>query len=240
VRKKTLLLNSSNLTVTTERESVATLPGGTTTRTLGVVETMTLSMTTGLSANGGKTTGLTTLVNGVGDPVDTGIATDGLVRGVDKDDLKVLVGGILVDPVAVQHTEIGALLTDTLFGGGAEGALVFELVDTLVDGLTIGGTLGNRSLATTTTDTDTVDDISLLGLVTQTTGLVGARGTRSTVNDIQLSEFPTSDTEKETGNIRLLLSGELFEILVGTHILNYCPWGKERLVNCFREMLESG
>jgi hypothetical protein len=106
------------------------------------------------------------------------------VRGVDKDDLKVLVGGILVDPIRVQHTEIGALLTNTLFGGGAEGALVLELVDTLIDGLTIGGTLGNGSLAATTTHTDTVDDISLLGLVTQTTGLVGARGTRSTVNDV--------------------------------------------------------
>jgi hypothetical protein len=217
------LLSSQNLTVTTEGEGVATLPGSATTRALGVVETVTLSMTTGLSADGGKTTGLTTLVNGVGDPVDTGIAADGLVRGVDKDDLKVLVGGILVDPIRVQHTEIGALLTDTLFGGGAEGALVLKLVDTLVDGLTVSGTLGNGSLAATTTNADTVDDISLLGLVAQTTGLVGARGTRSTVNDIQLSEFPTSNTEKETGNIRLLLSGELFEILVGTHILNYCP-----------------
>jgi hypothetical protein len=175
------------LTVTTERKGVATLPGSATTRALGVVETVTLSMTTGLSTDGGKTTGLTTLVNGVGDPVDTGIATDGLVRGVDKDDLKVLVGGILVDPVRVQHTEVSALLTNTLFGGGAEGALVLELVNTLVDGLTIGGTLGNGSLATTTTNTDTVDNVTLLGLVTQTTGLVGAGRTRGTVNDVQLS-----------------------------------------------------
>jgi hypothetical protein len=33
-------------------------------------------------------------VNGVADPVDAGITTDGLVLGVDKDDLVVLVGGV--------------------------------------------------------------------------------------------------------------------------------------------------
>jgi hypothetical protein len=208
-----------NLTVTAEGEGVAALPGGATTRALGVVETVTLSVTTRLSADGSETTGLTTLVNGVSDPVDASITTDSLVGGVDKDDLKVLVSGILVDPVGVQDTEVSALLTNTLFSGGAEGTLVLELVNTLVDGLTIGGTLGNRSLTTTTTNTDTVDDVTLLGLVTQTASLIGARRTRGTVNDIQLSVFPTSDTEKETGNIRLLLSRKLLEILVGTHIV---------------------
>ena len=54
------------------------------------------------------------LVNGLDDPVNTGIAADGLVLGVDKDDLKVLVGRVLVDPVRVEDTEIGAALADTL------------------------------------------------------------------------------------------------------------------------------
>ena len=69
------------------------------------------------------------------DPVDAGITANGLVLGVDKDDLEVLVGGVLVDPVGVQDTQVGAATANTLLSGGSEGTLVLELVDTLVGGL---------------------------------------------------------------------------------------------------------
>lgn len=69
------------------------------------------------------------------DPADTRVATDGLVLGVDKDDLVVLVGRVLVDPVGVQDAQVGAATADTLLGGGREGALVLQLVDTHVGGL---------------------------------------------------------------------------------------------------------
>jgi hypothetical protein len=72
------------------------------------------------------------LVDWVDDPVDTGIATDSLVLRVDENDLEVFVGGVLVDPVCVEDTQIGAATTNTLFSGGTERTLVFELVDTLV------------------------------------------------------------------------------------------------------------
>jgi hypothetical protein len=74
-------------------------------------------------------------VDRVGDPVDAGVAADSLVLGVDQDDLEVLVGRVLVNPVGVEDTQVGAAAADTLLGGGAEGALVLELVDTLVGGL---------------------------------------------------------------------------------------------------------
>ncbi len=50
----------------------------------------------------------------VADPVDAGIAADGLVEGVNKDDLVVLVGGVLGNPVRVQHTERGDQAAHTL------------------------------------------------------------------------------------------------------------------------------
>jgi hypothetical protein len=74
-------------------------------------------------------------VDGLCDPVDTRVAADGLVLGVDKDDLEVLVGRVLVDPVRVEDAEVGAAAADALFGSGFERALVFELVHTLVGGL---------------------------------------------------------------------------------------------------------
>ena len=101
----------------------------------GVVVLVTTAETTALLAGGGKTTGLAVLVDGGDDPVDAGIAADGLVLGVDKDDLVVLVGRALVDPVRVENAQVGAAATDTLLSGALEGALVLELVDTLVGGL---------------------------------------------------------------------------------------------------------
>lgn len=53
---------------------------------------------------------------------------------VNKDDFEVFVGRVLVDPVGVEDTKIGAAAADTLFGGGTKGSLVLELVHTLVGG----------------------------------------------------------------------------------------------------------
>ena len=72
------------------------------------------------------------LVNGVHDPIDTAVAANGFVLRIDEDDLEVLVGGVLVDPVGVEHSQVGAAAADALFGGGFEGALVFQLVYALV------------------------------------------------------------------------------------------------------------
>lgn len=105
---------------------------------LGLGVAVTLVETTGLLAGGGEAAGLAVLVDGVDDPVDAGVDADGLVLGVDENDLVVLVGGVLVDPVGVQDAQVGATAADTLLSGGLERALVLELVDTLVGGLTCG------------------------------------------------------------------------------------------------------
>jgi hypothetical protein len=75
-------------------------------------------------------------VNRVDNPVDAGIATDGLVLRIDEDDFVVLVGRVLVHPVRVENTQIRTTAADTLLCGGAEGALVLKLIDTLVRGFT--------------------------------------------------------------------------------------------------------
>ena len=101
----------------------------------GVVVPVALVEAAGLLAGGGEAASLAVLVDGVDDPVDAGVEADGLVLGIDEDDLVVLVGGVLVDPVGVEDAEVGAAAADALFGGGAEGALVLELVDTVARGL---------------------------------------------------------------------------------------------------------
>ena len=120
-----------HLTVAPEGEGVVPLPGLPPSSS-GVVELVSTAETTALLAGGGETAALAVLVDGLDDPVDAGIAADSLVRGVDEDDFVVLVGGVLVDPVGVEDAEVGAAAADTLLSGGLEGALVLELVDTLV------------------------------------------------------------------------------------------------------------
>ena len=70
----------------------------------GLVVSVTLAQTTRFLSSGGETTRFTVLVNRVNDPVNTSIATDGLVLRVDEDNLEVFVGRVLVDPVGVQDT----------------------------------------------------------------------------------------------------------------------------------------
>ena len=129
-----LATRSTHLAVAPEGEGVVPLPG-LPPASSGVVVLVSTAETTRLLAGGGETTALAVLVDGLDDPVDAGIAADGLVLGVDEDDFVVLVGRVLVDPVRVEDAQIGAATTDTLFGGRLERALVLELVDTLVGGL---------------------------------------------------------------------------------------------------------
>ena len=129
---------STSLAVAPEREGVLLLPG-LSAAGAGVVVLVALVDTTGLLAGGGETTSLAVLVDGVDDPVDAGIAADGLVLGVDQDDLVVLVGRVLVDPVRVENAQVGAAAADTLLSSRLERALVLELVDTLVGGLSCEG-----------------------------------------------------------------------------------------------------
>lgn len=58
-------------------------------------------------------------------------------------------------------------------------------------------TLGDRLFPVTTADTDAVDDISLLGLVTEAASLVRARGTGSAVDDVKLTILPAPTYGKD-------------------------------------------
>lgn len=188
-----------------------------TTAGLGVVEQVTLGNTSGLLTSSSKTSGLSVLVDWVDNPVDSWVSSDGVVRWVHQDNFVVLVGGVLVNPVRVQDSQVGSSSADSLLSGDSQGLLVLELSNTLVGWLTVGSTLWNRSLSATSSDSDTEDDETLLGLVAQSSGLVWSGRSRSSVDDVLLSVLPTSDSQQESGDIGLLLSLQLFQVFVGTH-----------------------
>lgn len=182
-----------SLTVSAHGLGVASLPGGSVGTTDGVVGAVTLdSEATVLSASRGEASSLAVLVHGVHDPVDARVVSDGDVLRIHKDDLEVLVGGILVDPVRVQHTQVVAVAASALLSDTSQVANKLQLVDTLVLGLTVDDTLVVGSLAATAANSHAVDDIALLGLVSQLVGLVSAGGASHSLDLLGLTVLPCS------------------------------------------------
>ena len=103
-----------------------------------------------------KSPELTVFVHRVTDPVDPRVVTHCVVRRVNQDDLVVLVGRILVEPVGVDDSEAAQFPSSTLLSNGTLAPLELELGDSLVCGLTIHNSLWHWPLASTTSHTDTV------------------------------------------------------------------------------------
>ena len=154
-----------------------------------LVVAVTLALTPALLARGSETSCLAVLVDRVDDPVDAGVSSNGVVRWVDGNDLKVLVHTVLVDPVAVQDSQVSALLAHSLLGNATQTPLVLEVVHTVVDGLAVCCTLGDVLLAVTTSNSDSVDDESLLGSVRWKWGPVRSRSL-TTATDRRSSPVP--------------------------------------------------
>ena len=183
----------NNLPVTTHGLGVATGPGGLGGTTHRVVGSVSLDTeTTGLASGGGDSASFAVLVGGVADPVDAGVVADGNVCGVDADDLVVLEGGILVNPVRVKHTEVHGVATGTLLSDRSQVTVELEVVDTSVHGLSVNNSVGDRSLATTAANSDAVHAESLLGLISELVGLVGTGRARELHDLVSLTVLPGS------------------------------------------------
>jgi len=206
------------LAVPPELLGVPVLPVGAARRSLlhGLVSL--LVHASGLLAGGGESAHLTVLHLDGADPIDAGVTADGLVGWVDEDDLVELEAGILTNPVRVEGAQVRALAGDALLSNRLVSAASLDLGDaTRVSGLTVDATLGGVTLAATTTDADTVDDVSLLRLVTNSSRFLRARRSLALLDDGKLTELPGAHTHDEADDFALLLSPKLFEIFVGSH-----------------------
>jgi len=156
----------------------------------------------------------------VGNPVDSGVVADGVVGGIGKDDLKVFVGSVLGNPVGVQNSETSEGSADSFLSLGSKVSSGLELVDTNGGGLSSDDTLGNRSLSSSSSDTHSVDNIALLGLVAELAGFVRARGSVDSGDYWKLSVLPGPHSENEVHEIGLFLSPQFLEVFVGSHVVN--------------------
>jgi len=161
-----------------------------------------------LLARAGEASSFSSLVDGVADPVDLRVVSDGIVSGIDEDDFKVLEDSVLSNPVGVQDSEGLESSADAFLGNRLQVLLVLEAGDSDGAGLSVNSALLDRSLAASSADTDSVDDESLLGAVAESAGLLDARGLAGAVDRGQLSVFPVTDTTDETEDFALFLLPE--------------------------------
>lgn len=104
---------SIGLTISAQVKTVLAAPGGTTRSSDGLSVTVSLAQAARALASRGESAQLAMLLNRVADPVDLGVAANSVVVWIDANDLEVLVGGILSDPVGVQNTESTHATTNT-------------------------------------------------------------------------------------------------------------------------------
>merc|ERR1719309_628871 len=199
----------SSLSLPAQLETVLPEPGSPPRASLCLVELVSLTKATRLLASSSQAPELPVLLDGSAHPVDLGISPDSRVVGVDHDDLKVLVGGVLSDPVGVEDPETLEPPPNSLLSDGLK--VPFRLR------LTIGTALGDRPLPSSPPHGDPIDDESLLGLVPQPPGFVRSSGPRGTVHLGELPILPTPDPEQIAHHIALLLPVEFGDVLVGAH-----------------------
>ena len=194
-----------------------------------------LSETSVLAAGRRETSEFAVLVYWFRDPLHARIIADSIMHRVDKNDLIILVGQILVHPVRIEHTEVSALAAHTLLSDGAEVTSRLLLVDTLILWLSVNNALAVRSLASTTADSYTINDKALLSLVSESVSLLWAERSIDAVDFWKLAVLPSTDTEEKPHSVRLLLTPKLFNITVGTHSLCYCFNHEELWLSTFRD-----
>ncbi len=197
----------SRLTVTLEPLRVSVEPGSTRASTLDTIGPMsTLAQPTCLPSGAGETPTLAMLVNGVDDPIDAWIIAYPEMGGINQDNFVIFHGRVLIDPVGVEDTQVCKFAAGLLLGHGLEVALELDLFDTLIFGLTKDHTTMVGTLASTATDATPNNDVSLLGLVAKTVGLVGTSGAVDAGDFGTLAVFPSADAKEETEGVTLLVT----------------------------------
>jgi len=210
------VLSTRCLSLSSESEGVSSLPGGVGGATDGVGVLVTLADTSGVLASGGEASHFAVLVDALGDPLELGVVADGVVVGVDENDFEVLVGGVFTNPVRVHDSERATVSADTLFGDGLESSGELD-EDTHVGGLTHGGSLGNWLLSSTSADLDSVNDEALSGLVSESSGLFRSSWLGSSVDGVQVSVLPDTNSLQVSHSVRGLLAPNFIHVLVCAH-----------------------
>jgi len=125
-----------------------------------------------LLACGSKTPHLAMLVHWVGDPVDARISANRLVEWIHQNDFIKFEHCVSSHPIRIQHPQVAATSACPFLSNRSQIAVEFQSLHTLIGGFSVHITVVDLSLPATTSYTHSVDNIALLGLVAESSGLV--------------------------------------------------------------------
>merc|ERR1712166_48131 len=140
---------------------------------------------------------------------------------INKDDLEEFVSGILSYPVRVENSKVGALSSNLFFSDISVGSGLLLFLDTKMNWLTVDNTLVDCSLSSSSSDSNSVDNVSLLLLESEGSGFIESRWSGDSVDNWKLSILPASYSKDKSDNIRLLPSPKLLQIFVCTHFFMF-------------------
>ena len=109
-----------SLSISSKRDGVSSKPACSVRRSDLRFSMSLNSQTSSLLASRCQTSQFSVLVDGIADPVNLGVVSDGLMASIDEDDFVVFVGSILSNPVRVEDSEATNLSTDSFFSDGSK------------------------------------------------------------------------------------------------------------------------
>jgi hypothetical protein len=130
------------------------------------------SKTSGRFTSGSESSHFSMLLLVRHDPVDGGVISDGVVEGVDTNDFVIFVSSILGYPIRIEYSKVTHDTAYSFFSERSEIPFGLEFIDSGIDGLAVDTTFGYWVLSSSSSDSGSVDHITLFGLVTKSSGFV--------------------------------------------------------------------
>jgi len=207
------------LTIATEGDSVVASPGGSSRGSVLVMAMAAIQQASRVASCRRQPSHLSVLHCRLANPVHSWVLSYDLVVRIHHDHLEEFECRILIDPIRVEDTEVGAATSHTLLCDLSEVYASLHLVDSLALGLSVHDAFRDGLLSASSSHSDSNDDEALLGFVPQSTSFVWSSRSRRSVYHFSLSVFPASNSKKESKDVRLLSSVELLKIFISTHKL---------------------
>lgn len=120
--------------------------------------------------------------------------------------------------VGIQDSQSSTMVPSSLLGNRLKASGKFQLVNTVMDRLAISCTLRNGTFVTTEADTNPVNNIILLSLVSQPLSFIRPGGAGSPVQRRELAVLPAADPQKKAHHVGLLLPPHIPNVFVCTHL----------------------
>jgi len=137
----------------------------------------------------------------VADPVNSGISSNNLMRRIHKNDLKVFVGSIRIDPIRIEDSEILNGFSSNLFSNCTKISSM-GISDTLVFGFTIDNTNMRFLSSSSSVNPNSKDYISRFGFVPKLARFINSKRTIDTHNMREMPVFPAPNSCKKANHIR--------------------------------------